>query len=328
MSPLVRLGLLSAATIVLFGGVASAVVAAAYPRARARLAGLPPPMRAQGVLTWAALPWVVSALLLALCFVPSVWSVLGLAVDHCPSHDDGHIHLCVDHAPHHPVSLVEWVLLAAGGVAVGLVALRVLRAQLATWRAVTALVRGAGLEAEGGLVASSSPLSVTAGLLRPLVLVSTGLRSRLSPEQLRAVLAHEQSHARRRDPLRLLAVALLGAAHGPSTRRRLVADLALACEEAADEDAAQVVGDRTLVAESILAVERLLGAEPLRVGLALGMAGCAAEARVVALLRDPLPPSPARSSRRAIWAAVAAGAVAAASEIHHLTESLLDLVAR
>jgi hypothetical protein len=63
-------------------------------------------------------------------------------------------------------------------------------------------------------------------------------------------------------------------------------------------------------------------------GLALGMAHCAAEARVEALLRDPLPPSPARGSRRANWAAVAAGAVAAAFEIHHLTESLLDLIAR
>lgn len=323
-----RLGLLSAATIVLFGGVASAVVAAAYPRARARLAGLAPTTRAQRVLTWAALPWVVSAVLLALCFLPSVWSVLGVAVDHCPLHDDGHIHLCVEHAPHHPVTMVEWLLLAAGGLAVGVVALRVLRAQLATWRAVTALVRGTGLEREGGLVASSAPLSVTAGLLRPLVLVSTGLRSRLSPDQLRAVLAHERAHARRRDPMRLLAVALLGAAHGPSTRRHLVADLALACEEAADEEAALAVGDRTLVAESILAVERLLGAEPLPMGLALGMAGCAAEARVLALLRDPMPPSPTGRSWKVVWAAVAAGAVAAAFEIHHLTESLLDLIAR
>ena len=123
-------------------------------------------------------------------------------------------------------------------------------------------------------------------------------------------------------------MALLGAVHGPSTRRRLAADLALACEEAADEAAAEAVGDRTLVAESILAVERLLGAAAPRMGLALGMAHCAAEARVEALLRDPLPPSPARGSRRAIWAAVAAGAVAAAFEIHHLTESLLDLIAR
>lgn len=324
-----RLGLLSAATIVLFGGVASAVVSAAYPRARTRLTSLPPSARAQRVLAWAALPWAVSALLLALCFLPSVWSVLGVAADHCPLHDDGHIHLCLAHAPHRPVSLVEWLLLAAGGLTFGAVALRVLRAQLATWRAVTALVRGAGREqGPEGLVASAAPLSVTAGLLRPLVLVSTGLRSRLTPDQLRAVLAHEQAHAGRHDPLRLLTVALLGAAHGPSTRRRLLADLALACEEAADEDAAEAVGDRTLVAESILAVERLLGAAPPRVGLAVGMAGCAAEARVEALLRDPLPPSPARPSRMAIWTAVAAGAVAAAFEIHHLTESLLDLIAR
>jgi Zn-dependent protease with chaperone function len=329
MSPAVRLAFLSATAMVLFAGGAAILASVAYPPARARLLGLPPDLRARRVLAWAAVPWLAGSVLLALCFVPSLWSLLGVAVDHCPLHDDGHVHLCIAHAPHRPVSPLEWGLLLGGAAMIGAVAFRVIRGQLATWRAVAALVRLAGRGgARGGLVASSEPLSVTAGLLSPLVLVSTGLRNRLSPGQLRAVLAHEHAHARRRDPLRLLAVALLGAAHGPATRRRLAADLALACEEAADEAAAAEVGDRTLVAESILAVERLLGTHGRQVGLAMGMAGCAAEARVEALLRDPLPAKPVHPFRLALWGAAVAAALATAFEIHYLTETVLDLIAR
>ncbi len=329
MNPLLRLALLSATTLVLFGGAGSLFASLAYPRIRPGLAALPPEIRARRVLAWAALPWLAAAALLALCFLPSFWSLLGLAVDHCPLHDDGHVHLCIAHAPHHPVAPVEWALLAAAAVAVGAVAARVLRAQMATWRAISALLRVAGGEVPaGGLVASAEPLSVTAGLLWPLVLVSTGLRSRLTRPQLRAVLAHERAHARRRDPLRLFAVALLGAAHAPRTRKLLVADAALACEEAADEEAARVIGDRTVVAEAIVAVERLLGERTHQVGLAVGMAGCAAEARVEALLQDPIPMEPTARSRRLLWAPLAAGALLAASEVHHLTETFLDLIAR
>ncbi|MCM2334041.1 MAG: M48 family metalloprotease, partial [Anaeromyxobacteraceae bacterium] len=230
------------------------------------------------------------------------------------------------HAPQRPVSAAEVALLLAGGLVVGLVLTRALRAQVATWRAVAELRRLAG--GQGGVVETSEPLSITAGLLWPLVLVSTGLRTRLTPAQLGAVLAHERAHARRRDPLRLLVVSLLGAVHGPRTRRRLLADMALACEEAADEAAAVEVGDRTLVAEAILAVERLLWDRSPRAGLALGMAGCATEARVESLLQAPLPERPARAGRAALWAAGAIAAVAAAAEIHHLTETVLDLIAR
>ncbi len=328
MSPLVRLAILSATTVVLFGGAAAVLASLVYPRVRERLAALPAASRARWVTAWAAGPWLFSAALLALCFVPSLWSMVGLAVDHCPLHEDGHVHLCLVHAPHHPVAPAEWLLLAMAGLGVGVVALRVARAQLATWRAVSALVRVAGPDRRGGLVASTELLSVTAGLVRPLVLVSTGLRSRLAPSHAAAVLAHERAHARRRDPLRLVTVALLGAAYAPGSRRLLLADAALACEEAADEAAAEEVGDRTVVAEAIVAVERLLGDRAHDVGLAVGMTGCATEVRVEALLREPVRAAPAAASRLIVWVALAAGALLAAAEIHHLTESLLDLIAR
>ncbi len=329
MSPLLRLAVLSATTVVLFGAAAALLASLAYPRFRGRLAALPAEARAGWVTAWAALPWLASAALLALCFVPSLWSLVGLAVDHCPLHEDGHVHLCLAHVPQHPVTPAEWILLTLAALGIGAVALRVLRAQLATWRAVSALLRVAGRAVQaGGLVASAEPLSVTAGLVWPLVLVSTGLRSHLAPPHVEAVLAHERAHARRRDPLRLVAVALLGAAHLPRTRTLLLADAALACEEAADAAAAQEIGDPTVVAEAIVAVERLLGDRAHHLGLAVGMTGCATEARVEALLRDPVPAPPIARARRLLWAALSAGALLAAFEIHHLTETVLDLIAR
>jgi Zn-dependent protease with chaperone function len=329
VSPQLRLAILSATTVVLFGGMATLLASLVYPRVRVRLAALPAEARARWVLAWAAFPWLASATLLALCFLPSFWSLLGLAVDHCPLHDDGHVHLCLAHAPHHPVTTIELALLAAAALGIGAVVLRVIRAQLATWRAVSALLQVAGDEVHaGGLVASAEPLSVTAGLVWPLVLISTGLRNRLAPSHVEAVLAHERAHARRRDPLRLVAVALLGAAYATGTRRFLISDAALACEEAADEEAAGVVGDRTVVAEAIVAVERLLGERTHQIGLAVGMTGCATEVRVEALLRDPILPSPAASSSWLLWVALAAGALLGASEIHHITETVLDLIAR
>lgn len=331
MTPAFRLALLSSTALVLLGSATTFLVSLGYPRVRARLARLPPDVRARLVLAWTALPWLVSACLLVLCFIPSLLSLLGLAADHCPAHDDGHLHVCFAHARAYPVSTVEWALVTIGALAVGGVAARLFLAQIRTWRVVESLLRVAGDEVRaGGLVASTEPLAVTAGLVRPLVLVSTGLRSRLSGRHLDAVLAHERAHARRRDPLLLLTVAMLGAAHLPRTRALLMADAAAACEKAADEEAAREVGDRVLVAEAIVAVERALR-EPVRkpFGLAVGMAGCAAAARVEAMLADPIPAAPTvRSLRYLAWPVLAVGALLVSYEIHHLTETVLDLIAR
>ncbi len=187
MNPFLRLLLLAATTAVAFGLLAALLAAVAYPVVRARHGRLPAATRARRIAAWSAAPWLAGALLVALCFLPSMWSALGIAADHCPLHDDGHVHLCLEHAPRGPVSLVEWLLLGAAATGAGVVFARVVAAQFATWRAVVALVRTSG-KIEGGLIPSSAPLSVTTGLFRPLVLVSTGLRERLGPEVLAVVL--------------------------------------------------------------------------------------------------------------------------------------------
>jgi Zn-dependent protease with chaperone function len=58
------------------------------------------------------------------------------------------------------------------------------------------------------VVAGEDAFAVTCGLIRPRMLVSTGLAAALTPAEVRAVLAHERAHLRARDPLRLLAARL------------------------------------------------------------------------------------------------------------------------
>ena len=326
MNPLVRLVLLAATTAVSFGFLAALTAALVFPAIRAHHATVPPAARARRLLFWSAAPWLAGGLLVALCFLPSVWSALGIAADHCPLHDDGHVHLCLEHAPRGPVSLGEWLLLGAAATVAGMAIARVVANQFATWRAVSALLRSSGKD-ESGFIPSSAPLSVTAGLFRPLVLVSTGLRERLRPDLLTVVMEHERAHARRRDPLRLVTAALLSAGHLPGTRRLLLSDLALACEQAADEDAAKAVGDRVRVAEAIVAVERVSGSRQGGLAAAMGMGGASTVARVEQLLREP-PNGKSPLLHGVLWGVAAVSAVLLASTLHHLTETLLEVLAR
>jgi Zn-dependent protease with chaperone function len=55
----------------------------------------------------------------------------------------------------------------------------------------------------------SEPLAFCIGLLRPSIVVSTGLVEQVSSPELAAILAHERWHQQRRDPLRFLVVLLL-----------------------------------------------------------------------------------------------------------------------
>lgn len=89
------------------------------------------------------------------------------------------------------------------------------------------------------VVAGEDAFAVTYGVIRPRILVSTGLAAALAPAEIRAVLAHEREHLRCRDPLRLLAARLVAAwgcylpaagwlARRAALRRELAADRAAA----------------------------------------------------------------------------------------------------
>lgn len=165
-----------------------------------------------------------------------------------------------------PASLLVVVLVAADAllaIAAVLGALRRLRAQR---RLVRSLPAGGVAEVDGVnvvLVADPRPLVFCAGLLRPRIYLSDGARRRLGAQALRAVLAHEAHHVRRRDPLRFLVAGALGRVPwlaGLARRHEALAELA------ADAAALRAVHGPGPVAVAMLALsDSTVGVAPERV---------------------------------------------------------------
>ena len=160
------------------------------------------------------------------------------------------------------------VTLVLASAAVGLAASAVVAVRAAAGsRALQKLVRAAGrpvppfiqneaavLECAARLdvVAAEEAFAVTYGLIRPRILVSTGVATALTPAEISAVLAHEREHLRCRDPLRLLAARLAAswACYLPAARW-LWGGAMLRHELAADRAAAGRAG-RSVLAGALL----------------------------------------------------------------------------
>jgi Zn-dependent protease with chaperone function len=106
------------------------------------------------------------------------------------------------------------------------------------------------------VVHDARPLAFCAGLLRPALYVSDSALARLREPELRAVIEHEAHHARRRDPLRLVAAQTVADAFGflPPLRGLAHSTAALA-DLAADGAAVTAVGSRAPLAAALLALE-------------------------------------------------------------------------
>ena len=102
------------------------------------------------------------------------------------------------------------------------------------------------------------------GVFRPVLLLPEGIAQRLTPDQLRAVVAHEMSHVRRRDnvanAIHMLAEALFW--FHPLVwwiERRLLDEQERAC----DEEVLRQGGDPQVYAESILRICEFYVTSPL-----------------------------------------------------------------
>jgi Zn-dependent protease with chaperone function len=292
--------------------------AVAYPLVAPRVGRLGPRQRSRILFALSMLPTGSGAAFLGIALLPSSAALAGVA-DHCATHTH-HAHLCPVHPWPYGPSVVGGLLLVGLGAALAGLGWRAYQARRAL-RALASLAEGR--EQDGTVrVRSPRPFAFTAGLLRPLVYVSTGLRESLSPSDLAVVVAHERAHARRRDALTTWAAAWLGALHLRSTGRRLAADLRAACERACDEDAARAVGARVDVAAALVRVEKLQGRAGPWPSVAFG--GGDVEARVEALLVPEI--ADRRIRRLPFWGFVATTACVAvlfADPLHHAAETLV-----
>lgn len=142
------------------------------------------------------------------------------------------------------------------GVAVVVVAMRAAVAEPRRQRRFLRSLRVLATESvdDATVFADARPLAFCAGLLRPRVYVSTGAVDSLGADELRAVLAHEEHHARARDPLRVFCARVLADAlfFIPALRRLADRYVALA-ELSADAAAVRAnAGDRKPLASALL----------------------------------------------------------------------------
>jgi beta-lactamase regulating signal transducer with metallopeptidase domain len=313
---------LAAALSALLIALLSAVL---LPRLLARLERVAPLPRANLLLAWCTAPLVLAVMLAALSFAPTLLTVLGLAHDHC-GHGGVVPHLCAP-APQGSSLSAGWQLGAAlllGGACLVVAARALLAAR--TGREVSRLLRLARRDAQHGvwIVDHERAMAFSAGLTRVHTFISQSLLDCLSAKARAVVLAHERMHRERRDPLRF-AIAYVGAAfHLPAVRKRLLASLRVACEQAADDAAARAVGDRLAVADTIVAVEKLSGtnARPF----AMGMACTDVVHRVEALLE----PRPERRpyTRLASATLLPVALLTGAAFLHLAIEQLLGFLIR
>jgi Zn-dependent protease with chaperone function len=270
-------------------------------------------------------------LLTVVCLVPDQLGMLGIE-DHCLEHP-GHHHFCIAHDAF-PVGAMSWAgltavfFVAAAALILHLPGALKTRRALAALRVLSRRDRVAGVS----VVPSGRPFAATLGLTRPTVFLSSALLSSVDADVLEVIQAHEASHLRRRDPLRLAVARAVSLLHLPSTRRALMADLCLACEQAADQEAATTVGDPLRVARALLAVERTLkDSSPLLSGVAFTTGHLSA--RVDALTESSeVPGGPSARMATGLFLglalAVIFGIVLGARPLHHVTETLLTWITR
>lgn len=279
--------------------------------------------RADVAFLLGVLPALLALFALIAALAPSVLAVLRGQPDHCPTHSH-HLHLCIVHA-----AGLRAPLAAVGAASLAFFAYGAIR-RASAWHAQ------AGRVAQLRALAATDPahpavaqvpgpawLCFTAGLLRPRVFISRALGEHLTPDELRAAIAHEESHARRRDPLLQGLLAAAGILTPPFFSRRAAELFASAAEEASDSAAARAVGDGATVASALVKVAALLPARPAPFGMAFGEH--ALERRVLRLLDST--PADRRSLALAVGllAALSLAALAAShtDAVHHAVETLL-----
>ena len=200
---------------------------------------------------------------------------------HCDPGAASWFHLCPFHPPPvWPVAALSFAVLLAAGLAP---VKRWFELSRGCW-AAHVILRSAVWGDDGlQLARLDEPNAVTAGLLRPQVVVDAHWWQGLEPTERAVVLSHERAHAKRRDPLTLAVILALGALAPPATAARIVQAWEDHAEQIADRHAAWELGNPVIVAKIVLQLHKRSSLIP---GFVTAWTGGRLELRVHALLAD------------------------------------------
>ena len=315
-----------AATAALIGTATSLLLWPALLVLRARALERVPARRADLAFVLGLLPALTSLAVVGAAVAPPLAAALGLAEDHCLGHGH-HLHLCFLHA-----AQVRPVLAVLGASSL---AVFIHRALSFTLQALRMRARLSALESLGASRPGRFPLMAVpgapqlchaVGILHRRILLSASMEEELTPDELRAALAHEEAHLSRRDPLVGLLLGASGLLAAPWLSRAWFTTWQAASEEACDAQAVVAVEDGGLVASALVKVAALQRRVSEVAGTAAAFGALALERRVRLLLEG----APRRAS--SVHALALAGAVAFAlgllalghaSFLHHAVETAL-----
>jgi Zn-dependent protease with chaperone function len=172
------------------------------------------------------------------------------------------------------------------------------------------------------IVATTAPFAFAAPGRPGQIVISTGMLRALDADELRVLFAHENAHLEHRHD-RFLSVTELATAAVPMLRP-LFRQLQFATERWADEDAAQAVGDRELVAQAV--ARAALATFDHANKPALSLTGSGVPARIEALRAEP----PQWHGRAKVACAAVAGFVvvglaASTMQLHHLVQFAIHI---
>ena len=293
-----------------------------------------PRLRSVGAERRSKLLWVLcgapvwgGALLMGLCFLPSVLALGWPALDHCLHHSDHNLHLCVVHGLSAPLAMGAVWPMAAVMTVVAVRAMAVVVRQVRAHLFLKTLARCAQSDPDTGalFIETEEPWAFVGGLVKQRLFLSRSLQERLPAREWGLVLAHERAHQVRYDNLRRASAALLSVFHLPSVRRGLLDELELACEQASDAQAAPEKLDKLLLARELVRLGKIAlnGSTPIP-WATVGAAGHIAP-RVEALLDPVTDGQPPKWLTLARAAGVTIALALLTEPLHHTTETLLGL---
>jgi Zn-dependent protease with chaperone function len=317
-------GLLVALVAIALGAlVANLLVAGALASlGRRRLTRLAPAEATRVALLGLSLPALLAGLALAVVLIVPALALRFHELDHCAAHL-GAPHICFVHGTLDFLSVWE---IAGVTVLLGALAAALLHELARLWRGrrLVAELVTQRLVADVNWTDDDEPYAFTVGLLKPRVIVASGLRTLLTAEQLDAAIEHERAHVRHRDALVRVLARVASFLLAPPLRRSLSELLISGQEKRADAEAARSVGSAALVADTLVALYRA-HARPTAALAAPALVGPGLAERVRALCDGH---GTERLANRLVLAtaALCCGVVTAHASVHHSAEAIASVL--